>query len=82
MTAQIRVDIDKLVVAFSTNRINRINQCYNMVMVIFQLANFDYPGLFKKFDSNYTEGAFGGEPRFSAVKPARNLFPKTNWPKC
>jgi hypothetical protein len=70
MAAEIRADIDKLVTAFSANRVNRINQCYNMVMVIFQLAYFDYPGLLKKFDSNFAEGPFAGDPRFSPVKSA------------
>jgi hypothetical protein len=68
LAAQIRADVDKLNAGFDDARITRINRCYNLVMVIFQLANFDYPGLLKKFDSNFTEGPFSGDPKFYPAK--------------
>ncbi|MCL2761592.1 MAG: DUF5312 family protein [Treponema sp.] len=68
LTGQIRSDINKLKTEFDDNRRNRINRSYNLVMVFFQLAHFDYPGLLKKFDPNFAEGPFGGEPKFSPVK--------------
>jgi hypothetical protein len=68
LAEQIGADIDKLTASFDNNRITRINRCYNLVMVFFQLAQFDYPGLLKKFDSNFTEGPFGGDPKFYPVK--------------
>ena len=70
LTVQIRKDIDALRAGFDETRITRINRCYNMVMVFFQLAHFDYPSLLKKFDPNFVEGPFSGEPKFSHVKTA------------
>jgi hypothetical protein len=92
LATQIRVDVDKLIAGFDDTRINRINRCYNLVMVIFQLANFDYPALLKKFDSNFTEGPFSGDPKFYPVKTlsvakelseflavAQNISPDNDW---
>jgi hypothetical protein len=92
LAAQIKADIDKLNAGFDDSRITRINRCYNLVMVIFQLANFDYPGLLKKFDSNFTEGPFSGDPKFYPVKTlsvakdlgefiavAQNISPDNDW---
>jgi len=70
LTAQIRVDIDKLVTGFGAPRAIQINRCYNLVMVFFQLAHFDYPALLKKFDTNFTEGPFSGDPKFYPIKAA------------
>jgi hypothetical protein len=92
LTAQIRADIDKLNSTFDSTRTNKINRCYNLVMVIFQLAHFDYPGLLKKFDPNFTEGPFGADPKFSPAKTAmiakdlaefltisQNINPDSDW---
>jgi len=89
---QISADIDKLVAGFDSNRINGVNRCYDLVTVVFQLAHFDYPGLLKKFDSNFTEGPFSGDPKFFPVKTAliakdladflavsQNINPDSDW---
>ena len=68
LTAQIRADIAKLSAGFDSARMSGANRCYNLVMVLFQLVNFNYPALLKKFDANFTEGLLGSEPKFSAVK--------------
>ena len=68
LTGQIRQDIEKMQTGFNRHRIDGVNRCYNLVMIFSQLVNFDYPSLLKKFDANFTEGPFGGEPKFSAVK--------------
>ncbi|MCL2127969.1 MAG: DUF5312 family protein [Treponema sp.] len=68
LTDQISQDIEKINSRFDTNRKHGINRCYNLVMVFFQLVNFDYPALIKKFDPNFTEGPFASDPKFSAVK--------------
>ena len=70
LTEQIRQDIDQLTQMFDTNRINGINRCYNLVVTIFQLVNFDYPTLLKKFDPNFTDGPYGNDPKFASVKAA------------
>ena len=92
LTAQIHLDIEALRAGFDSNRMTRINRCYNMVMVYFQLAHFDYPSLLKKFDPNFVEGPFSGEPKFSHVKTvmlakdlgeflavAQNVNPNSDW---
>ena len=92
LTAEIRADIDKLVSGFGINRINQINHCYNLIMIFFQLAHFDYPSLLKKFDPNFTEGPFSGDPKFYPVKivqltkdlgefiaVAQNVSPDNDW---
>jgi hypothetical protein len=92
LAAQIHADLVKLTAGFDDSRITRINRCYNLVMVFFQLANFDYPGLLKKFDSNFTEGPFSGDPKFYPVKTlsiakdlgefiavAQNVSPDNDW---
>jgi hypothetical protein len=68
LTAQIRLDIEKLNSEFGDTQRNGINRCYNLVMVFFQLVNFDYPGLLKKFDSNFAEGLYSGDPKFTPVR--------------
>jgi len=92
LSTEIRGDINKLVSGFGANRTNQINRCYNLVMVFFQLAHFDFPGLLKKFDTNFTEGPFGGDPKFYPVKTslvakdlgefiavAQNVNPDNDW---
>jgi hypothetical protein len=68
MAEEINADIEKLTTGFDKNRMHRVNRCYNLIVVFFQLANFDYPALLKKFDPNFTEGPFHGEPKFAPVK--------------
>ena len=68
MTTQIRADINLLMSKFDSARINKINRCYDLVMVILQLATFDYPALLKHFDPNFTEGPFGGDSKLSPAK--------------
>ena len=70
LTAQISGDIEALTAKFDANRVNGINRCYNLVMVVFQLVVFDYPAMLKNFDSNFVEGPFGGDPKLSPVKAA------------
>jgi hypothetical protein len=92
LTAQIRSDIDQLNTSFDSTRTNKINRCYNLVMVIFQLAHFDFPALLKKFDPNFTEGPFGADPKFSPAKTvmiakdlaeflavSQNINPDSDW---
>jgi len=65
---EIRADMEKLSTGFNSGRINGVNRCHNMIMVISQLVNFDYPNILRKFDVNFTEGPFSDAPRFIAVK--------------
>ncbi|MDR2941137.1 MAG: hypothetical protein LBV17_00905, partial [Treponema sp.] len=71
LTVQISKDIEELSAKFDSDRIGGVNRCYNLIMTIFQLANFDYPVLLKKFDPNFTEGPFAVDPKFSPVKAAQ-----------
>jgi hypothetical protein len=92
LITQIRADIDKLVAGFDSNRINGVDRCYDLVTVVSQLAQFDYPSLLKKFDSNFTEGPFSGDPKFFPVKTisvakeigeflavSQNITPDSDW---
>jgi len=92
LITQIRADIDKLVAGFDSSRINGVNRCYDLVTVVSQLAQFDYPSLLKKFDSNFTEGPFSGDPKFFPVKTlsvakeigdflavSQNISPDSDW---
>jgi len=89
---QIRADIDKLVAGFDANRMSGVDRCYDLVTVVFQLAHFDYPSLLKKFDTNFTEGPFSGDPKFFPVKTgtiakelgdfiaiSQNINPDSDW---
>jgi len=71
LTVQISKDIEQLSSRFDADRIGGVNRCYNLIMTIFQLANFDYPMLLRKFDPNFTEGPFAVDPKFSPVKLAQ-----------
>ena len=92
LVANVRSDIERLSASFDENRQNRINRCYNLVMILFRLANYDYPSLLKKFDPNFTEGPFSGEPKFASVKTitvakdigdflvvCQNISPDNDW---
>ncbi|MDR0494125.1 MAG: DUF5312 family protein [Treponema sp.] len=92
LITRVRADIGKFRAGFDENRKNRINRCYNMIMVFFQLAHFDYPAILKKFDPNFIEGPFSGDPKFIPVKSSvvakdigeflavsRNISPDNDW---
>ncbi|MCL2514195.1 MAG: DUF5312 family protein [Oscillospiraceae bacterium] len=92
LTAEIRADIEALTEKFDSGRINGVNRCHNLVMVVFQFVMFDYPALLKYFDQNFTEGPFGGDAKFSQVKASviaksvgeflavsQNINPDSDW---
>jgi len=68
LIGQVRKGIENLSSKFDSNRINGINESYDLIMLFFHLVNFDYPALIKKFDANFTEGPFFTEPKFSSIK--------------
>jgi hypothetical protein len=68
LTVQISKDIEELSSKFDADRIGGVNRCYNLIMTLFQLANFDYPAMLRKFDPNFTEGPFSVDPKFLPVK--------------
>jgi len=92
LITEIRADIDKLNSGFNSSRINGVNRCHNMIMIISQLVNFDYPDILRKFDPSFTEGPFSDIPKFSPVKVevvskeigefltvAQGVVPETDW---
>jgi hypothetical protein len=68
LTVQISKDIEELSAKFDHDKTSGVNRCYNLIMTIFQLANFDYPTLLRKFDPNFTEGPFSTDPKFGPTK--------------
>ena len=92
LVAEIREDMARLSTGFNSGRVNGINRCHNMIMIISQLVNFDYPGVLKKFDQNFTEGPFADTPKFVPVKVelvakevsefltvAQGVVPESDW---
>jgi hypothetical protein len=92
LVAEIRADMDSLSGNFNSSRINGVNRCHNMIMLIFQLVNYDYPGILRKFDPNFAEGPFSGTPKFMPVKTeliakelgdfltvSMGLMPESDW---
>ncbi|MCL2190791.1 MAG: DUF5312 family protein [Treponema sp.] len=92
LVAEIREDIDKLTSGFNSSRINGVNRCHNMIMIISQLVNFDYPDMIRKFDPSFTEGPFSDAPKFTPVKVdqvskeigefltvAQGVVPESDW---
>ncbi|MCL2192073.1 MAG: DUF5312 family protein [Treponema sp.] len=92
LIAEIRADIDMLNSGFNSTRINGVNRCHNMIMIISQLVNFDYPNLLRKFDPSFAEGPFADAPKFSVVKVelvskeigefltvAQGVVPESDW---
>ena len=92
LIAEIRTDMAKLSSGFNTTRVNGVNRCHNMIMILSQLVSFDYPGLLKKFDPSFTEGPFSDAPKFAPVKVeqvakevsefltvAQGLMPESDW---
>ncbi|MCL2557782.1 MAG: DUF5312 domain-containing protein [Treponema sp.] len=89
---EIRADMGKLTSGFNAVRVSGINRCHNMIMLIYQLVAFDYPGLLRKFDQNFTEGPFSDTPKFAPVKielvareigdfleVTQSLMPESDW---
>ncbi|WP_020611459.1 DUF5312 family protein [Sediminispirochaeta bajacaliforniensis] len=61
---------DKLVTffsAFNGDKIKEINNRYNLLLLFFQLINFDYYFFLKKFDSALPERDFVYHPKFETI---------------
>jgi hypothetical protein len=68
LAGQIQADAEKLVYQFDRSRISAADHCYNMVAALGQLVNFNFTGLFKRFDPHFIEGSFTIEPKFPPIK--------------
>jgi hypothetical protein len=68
ITAQIQADLSKLVSGFDKTKIDGINRVYNLVAVLSQLVQYNYPAILKKFDAAFTGGNFTVEPKFTPIK--------------
>jgi len=66
--AEIQADVNSLVAQFDQNRRMTVNHRYELAAALNQLANYNFPGFFKKFDSHFVDGSFLVEPKFPAVK--------------
>lgn len=61
---------DKLVTffaGFTAERVKSINDLHYLLQLFFQLVNFDYYFLLKKFDSSLPERDFAYSPKFDAI---------------
>jgi hypothetical protein len=68
LAAQIQADAEKLILQFDRTRISTADHRYNMVAALRQLVNFNFTGLFKRFDPHFVEGSFTVEPKFPPIK--------------
>jgi len=56
--------------AFDQDFISKVDMCYNQILSIMELANFDYFFFLRKFDPNILERNFNGTPLFKQVRGA------------
>jgi hypothetical protein len=68
LSAEIQADLSKLVAAFDRVKVEKINGCCGLFLILSQLVNFNYPALLKKADLNFLGGNFAVEPKFGLVK--------------
>ncbi|MDR0322017.1 MAG: DUF5312 family protein [Treponema sp.] len=68
LISSIQADVELLVKQFDQRHIAAVNHRYEMAAALNQLVKYNFPGLFKKFDSHFTDGSFLVEPKFPAVK--------------
>jgi hypothetical protein len=68
LISEIQADVDRLLSAFSREKMDSVNNCYNLAEALSQVVGFNFPGILKKFDPHFVGGNFSVEPRFSPVK--------------
>ncbi|MCL2214502.1 MAG: DUF5312 family protein [Treponema sp.] len=68
LIASIQADMELLTSQFDYSHIKTVNHRYEMTAAMHQLAKYNFPGFFKKFDNHFADGSFLIEPRFPAVK--------------
>ncbi|MDR1443411.1 MAG: DUF5312 domain-containing protein [Treponema sp.] len=63
----LKEDLAILASAFDGDSISRIDGCYNQILSLAHLVNFDYFFFLRKFNSGIVERNFSAVPRFSPV---------------
>jgi len=66
--SEIQADVNLLTNQFDNSRRATVNHRYELAAALNQLANYNFPGFFKKFDNHFIDGSFIVEPKFPAVK--------------
>jgi hypothetical protein len=66
----LREDLAILSTAFDADFISRVDACYNQILALVHLADFDFFFFLRKFDSNILERNFTALPRFRPVRGA------------
>ncbi|MDR1972308.1 MAG: DUF5312 domain-containing protein [Treponema sp.] len=61
-------DLTLLSDAFDTDFMTRVDMCYNRILSLIHLADFDYYLFLRKFDPAILERNFNGVPRFKPVR--------------
>jgi hypothetical protein len=64
----LREDLAILAGAFDADFISRVDACYNQILSLIHLAEFDYFFLLRKFDSGILERNFNIIPRFRPIR--------------
>jgi hypothetical protein len=63
-----RTEFEEFARGFDARRINDINECYTLIMIIYKFVVYDYFFLLKKFDPQLTEHSFSREPDFNSIR--------------
>jgi hypothetical protein len=64
----LKEDLVILSSAFDQDFISKVDMCYNQILSIMELANFDYFFFLRKFDPNILERNFNSTPLFKQVR--------------
>ena len=68
LNRSLSADFSALSNAFDTERVEKIDRCYNNILAMAQFVSFDFFILIKKFDANVTERNFTYQPKFASVR--------------
>ncbi|GHT72006.1 hypothetical protein FACS1894110_26050 [Spirochaetia bacterium] len=70
VSALLQEDLDLLSSAFEGSLIADVDECYNQILALVQMASFDFFFFLKKFDPNLVEQNFNYQPQFHPVRGA------------
>jgi hypothetical protein len=65
---EMRNEFEDFVRGFDAVRINEINECYNLIMIVYKFVVYDYFFFLRKFDPQLTEHSFSKKPVFNALR--------------
>lgn len=67
LAGELKEKLSNFFAGFKGDRVKKINDQYNLLLIFLQFVQFDYYFLLKKFDSNIPERDFAYSPRFERI---------------